>query len=182
MTKKKKQTRRPFLSQETQLALIAERLSGQADRSFVLLCGAVLDRALEKLIRAKFETLSSGADESIDFLLSDRPVPPLGGAAVRVRLARAMGLIDEDIENALGKLFQIRNDFAHLEIPPALDATLVESACGLLPEESKGYVALLANENLRGWSPKESFRLYAAILFSAIISAEEAISKNPEST
>jgi DNA-binding MltR family transcriptional regulator len=122
------------------LALIAEQIADHEDRGFVLLCGAVLDRALEKLIRAKFAKLSNGAQDSIDFLLSDQPVPPLGSAGVRARLACAMGLIDGGTENALAKFFHIRNEFAHTEVPPALDDALVNSIRDRLPNDSKGYL------------------------------------------
>jgi len=76
--KKKKNVVKPFLEPEVAVNLILRETDSHSDRGLVLLCGAVLDRALEKLIRMKFTDISQATEDELDFLLIKQPVPPLG--------------------------------------------------------------------------------------------------------
>jgi DNA-binding MltR family transcriptional regulator len=96
------------------------------DRGYVMVCGAVLDRALEKLIRRKLVDLSQATDEELHFLLTQRPQPPLGSAGIRARVARVLGVISKDVSTALSRMFDLRNRFAHDEIAPVLDHAMIK--------------------------------------------------------
>ncbi len=115
------------------MALVTVDTKGHSERASVLVCAAVLDRAVEKLLRLKFKQLSEASDEDLDVLLTNRPLPPLGSAAIRVKVAAVMGVLSRDVCKALSIMFKIRNEFAHDEIPESLAYEKVEEIYNLIP-------------------------------------------------
>jgi hypothetical protein len=110
-----------------------EIVHSESDRGCVLCAAAIIDDALEGVIRQRLVALSNPSNEVLDkvlrrepqpvskavldFLLTSRPQPPIGSFAVRTKLARALGLIDDNIMKALDGIRTMRNDAAHLAKP-----------------------------------------------------------------
>jgi hypothetical protein len=133
----------PFLNPEEAFARVQVELKEHANRGVVMACTAIVDRYLEKLLRLKFSELAPDAKpREASFFLTRRPVPPLGAAAIRARMARLLGIIDKQTCDALLLLIQMRNDFAHQETPPALDLPLVNKIYNAIPTSVK---AMLTN-------------------------------------
>ncbi len=155
--------------------MILQETAANNDRGFVLLCGAVLDRALEKLIRMKFTDISQTTEEELDFLLIKQPVPPLGSAGIRIRVARVLGVIDETICEALSELNDIRNSFAHEEIAPTLNNDLIRPIYDNLPKEYKQAFAIINLELKKEdqlLSSQNLLRIVTAILLSILVQAQ----------
>ncbi len=143
-----------FLNINEAMSLVEKETQSTTNRGIVLVCGAILDRYLEKLLRLKFTQLAPDCSEGEkDLWLVKEPLPPLGSAAMRARMARMLGLIDKPTSDALGTLFSIRNDFAHLEAPPELNDSLVGKIQDALPEalrvERTANLYTIAYEQLR---------------------------------
>ena len=80
------------------------RLHGESDRSVALLAAALLDAQLESLFRAR---LKHHQDRLLGF------DGPLASFSTRIRMARALDWIDEEVERDLDVIRNIRNRFAH---------------------------------------------------------------------
>ena len=80
------------------------RLHGESDRSAALLAAALLDAQLESLFRAR---LKHHQDRLLGF------DGPLASFSTRIRMARALDWIDEEVERDLDVIRNIRNRFAH---------------------------------------------------------------------
>jgi hypothetical protein len=127
-----------FLNAAQAMQLVIAETGTHAERGLVLVCGAILDRYLEKLLRMKLADLAPNCTkEEIDFLLTKQPLPPLGSAGVRARMARMMGIVNKDTSKALSVFFNIRNDFAHEEVAPKLELTLIDRVYNALPASEK---------------------------------------------
>jgi hypothetical protein len=79
----------------------------QGDRAAVVLGAARLDVALEAALRCLMSTHPNGQDNLFD------PDRPLGTLSAKIALAHRLGVIDQDVEQALQIIRKIRNDFAH---------------------------------------------------------------------
>jgi DNA-binding MltR family transcriptional regulator len=77
---------------------------GESDRSAALLAAALLDAQLENVFRAR---LKQHQDRLLGF------DGPLATFSTRIKVARALGWIDEEVENDLNVIRNIRNRFAH---------------------------------------------------------------------
>lgn len=80
------------------------RLHGESDRSVALLAAALLDAQLESLFRAR---LKHHQDRLLGF------DGPLASFSTRIRMARALDWIDEEVERDPDVIRNIRNRFAH---------------------------------------------------------------------
>jgi DNA-binding MltR family transcriptional regulator len=100
--------------------LLPEVFFQMSDRASVLVVAALVDSALERLLRALFMQISEVTKEDCDFLLTKRPLPPLGSAYIRASLAFTLGYIGRDTYNALKYVTTIRNKCAHEEIAPPI--------------------------------------------------------------
>ena len=76
----------------------------ESDRACAVLGAALLDARLERLYDRR---LRNGKEE----LLSSNG--PLGAFSARIRVARALAWISEDVRYDLDQIRDIRNDFAH---------------------------------------------------------------------
>jgi hypothetical protein len=90
-----------------------EELMHDTDRGCLLATAAFLDDILEDRIRGKLHNLSGIGKDDLNFLLTRRPLPPLGSFGVRIVTARALGIIDGNIRSALTSIQDIRNANAH---------------------------------------------------------------------
>jgi DNA-binding MltR family transcriptional regulator len=77
---------------------------GESDRSAALLAAALLDAQLESLFRAR---LKHHQDRLLGF------DGPLASFSTRIKMARALDWIDEEVERDLDVIRNIRNRFAH---------------------------------------------------------------------
>jgi hypothetical protein len=138
MSKKGKVPEVPtFLDCQAALALVVSETDSHSDRGLVLTCGSILGRFLERVIRMRFAELSpDDTTTEVHFLLSKKPAPPLRSDGLRVSLARVLGIIDSDIARSLSRFFDVRNQFAHEEVAPALDFLLV----GAISDEWPKYI------------------------------------------
>lgn len=96
-----------------------ELLATPSDRTCVIMGAALLDGALEMLLRHAFVARSGLSTEEADWLLIGSRAPLLS-MGVRVRLARALDLIDDKSAAAILRLIDIRNVFAHQTLPDAI--------------------------------------------------------------
>lgn len=116
---------------------LPEFQSTTSDRACVLISGSLIDLALEKLLRAKFLSSSNVTESECDFLLIKKPIPPLGSAGIRVRLAFTLGLIDRDTMNAIAYVIEKRNEYAHKLKPKPLTWKTVTTLRGLFSEDHR---------------------------------------------
>src|SRR6476646_6252378 len=99
---------------QDELHAIWREVTSESDRGCVLLCGALLDRGLEKILRLNFRFQSEAKDDEIDKVLSHTSAKAcLVGFASRARVAYLLGLIDKKTSDALRIFARIRNDYAH---------------------------------------------------------------------
>jgi hypothetical protein len=114
----------------------------ETDRGHVLRCGALLDRLLETLFRLKFRACSKATDAESDFWLTKKPLPPLGSAWIKSKMASILGLVEKRTSKTLCDFFTIRNCFAHEMEPPALTNSLLCPLLKTLPESFRSQVTL----------------------------------------
>jgi len=76
-----------------------------SDRALVLVCGAMIDEQLRRLLEAAFHYSSAK--------LFEGPSAPVAPMASRIDIARALGLVAEEDKLRLHHLRRMRNDMAH---------------------------------------------------------------------
>lgn len=79
----------------------------ESDRALVVLGGARIDVALERLLKAVMSHHGGGSDNLFD------PDRPLGTFSAKIATAYRLNLIDDKLEHVLQMIRKIRNDFAH---------------------------------------------------------------------
>lgn len=100
------------------------RLRSESDRSAALLAAALLDAQLESLFRAR---LKHHQDRLLGF------DGPLATFSTRIKLAMALGWIDQDVEGDLDIIRNIRNRFAHsFEQDMTFEETEIKGWCSSL--------------------------------------------------
>jgi DNA-binding MltR family transcriptional regulator len=109
----------------------------EADRGCVLLAQSYIDQSLESLLRAKLRSMSNASETELNGLLKGGPSHPLGSFRVRVKMAQAMGLVDEVVATALCSLANVRNPFAHLPGPAELSDPRVADILTAFNEETQ---------------------------------------------
>lgn len=80
----------------------------ESDRACVILSAAMLDTALETVLRAHLVVESSATDR-----LFDGPNAPISDFSAKIDLAYRLGLISSMLCHDLHLIRRIRNDFAH---------------------------------------------------------------------
>ena len=81
----------------------------ESDRASVILAGAMIEKTLEMMIKAKLiPSLNKKQDE-----LFDTPYAPLRNFKAMIELAYRIGLISSNLYRDLNIIRDIRNDFAH---------------------------------------------------------------------
>ena len=80
----------------------------ESDRASVILAGAMIEKSLEMMIRAKLIPSLSKKDE-----LFDTPYAPLRNLKAMIELGYRIGLISSNLYRDLNIIRDIRNDFAH---------------------------------------------------------------------
>ena len=80
----------------------------ESDRASVILAGAMIEKSLEMMIKAKLIPSLSKKDE-----LFDTAYAPLRNFKAMIELAYRLGLISSNLYRDLNIIRDIRNDFAH---------------------------------------------------------------------
>src|SRR6476660_1410643 len=102
--KRKERLRLPASPEEIQeffastMPRFSEMMGKETDRGSVLIAAAFLDVLLEGTLRHLMTQRSKDAHADIDRILSDGALPPLGSFAMRIVAARALGLIDAQVQ------------------------------------------------------------------------------------
>ncbi len=95
-------------SREQWMAKLKEEFSKESDRAIVIISAAMIDLALEHLLKAKFVAISTSEDP-----LFDAPNAPLSNFSSRIDIAYRTGLISTKFARDLHLIRRIRNEFAH---------------------------------------------------------------------
>jgi DNA-binding MltR family transcriptional regulator len=88
--------------------VILDGFDQESDRAAALVAGALLDTALERLVR---HSLKTDDKEVISLLFQQRG--PLGDFHSKILIARGFGIIDSRIAFELNVIRSVRNVFAH---------------------------------------------------------------------
>jgi DNA-binding MltR family transcriptional regulator len=88
--------------------VLAREFKAESDRASVILAAALLDSALETLLRAALVPTSASEDP-----LFEGSNAPLGTFSARIEMAYRIGLTDANFSRNLHLVRKIRNDFAH---------------------------------------------------------------------
>jgi len=104
----------PELPSPEQVLPFARSLVHESDRGCAIVGAAYLNNDLDALLRARFCHQAPSPKKDLDWLL-DGPLAPLRSFGVRIRLARALGLITPIQSKSLDAIRSIRNKFAHSE-------------------------------------------------------------------
>jgi len=80
----------------------------ESDRAAVIISAAMLDTALETLVKKKLVKVSKSEENLIG-----EPYAPISSFAAKINLAYRMGLISANLCHGLHVIRDIRNDFAH---------------------------------------------------------------------
>jgi DNA-binding MltR family transcriptional regulator len=107
MAKGKRPRKKSLISQEDWDRAFEALNSESTERGVVIVADAILDAIVEEALRAKF----AGDDTLHNELLNVNQ--PLGSAAARRKVARAIGLIGPEMYEAMSLLGKIRNAYAH---------------------------------------------------------------------
>jgi hypothetical protein len=130
-----------------------------SDRVAVIVSVAAIDRNLEMLLRHFFIATSGATQEDCDFLLTQRPIPPLGSAGVRVRLARCLNLIEPQLAKAITFAIDCRNEFAHNPLPSPLTKAKAQALIDCCPRAFRvdNFLAEVTEKWPDGSSPRGTF-------------------------
>lgn len=147
----------------------------ESDRGFVLVAASVIDAQLELIFRELFAIRSDATPDEMDFLLTTQPLPPLQSAAIKIRLAFALGIIDRQLMRALSKLQAIRSRvMAHSREVEWLTTDHALSIVDQLPASlSDDFHKMFAPANLKEQNRSSVFRkprgrfMVAAMLLSS---------------
>jgi len=98
----------PRLSEKEWHDIFLKEFSKETDRASVILSVAMLDRALETVLKTHLMPSSSSEDE-----LLERAYAPISTFGARIDLAYRIGLISAKLCRDLHTIRKVRNDFAH---------------------------------------------------------------------
>ena len=93
-----------------QLRQISDELKSGSDRAVAIVGVALLDEMLRQALEAMFHPTLSVRDRADLF---EGPAAALGTYASRTRMARALGLFQDNFQKDLRLLGRVRNRFAH---------------------------------------------------------------------
>ncbi len=89
---------------------MARELEGTSDRSVVVMMGSHVEDALEDALLLKMPDLKVGGEAYNELFVGDAP---LASFSSKIKIGRALGIIDSRTEQQLHVLREIRNACAH---------------------------------------------------------------------
>jgi DNA-binding MltR family transcriptional regulator len=117
--------------------LIADALMKESDRGCVLLGAALLDEALEQLLRAFFRQDEDDSKRFIEPLFQG--YAPLATFSGKIQMAYALAVLPRKIRDRIEIIRRLRNDFANAWRPIDFDDQAVRSRLELLIGSSSKY-------------------------------------------
>ncbi len=87
---------------------ISSQLRAESDRGTVIVAAAIIDEALEQLLKARLAP-SNGRDDE----LFDAPYAPLSSFSAKIDFAYRVGVLAAEVKATFHLLRKLRNDFAH---------------------------------------------------------------------
>lgn len=134
------------LSKDTQK--VFDVLNDESDLACVLIGTSYLAELLASTLKAVFSS------ESVATKILDPQRGPIGGFATRTDLAYCLGLISKPVYQDLGRIAEIRNQFAHKHIALDFGDSKVQVSCNKLQawrflEEGDGSPAKATNQQAR---------------------------------
>ena len=113
---------------------IIDELDAQTDRGAAIVGAGLLDDRLMRAINVSLDATLSKRERQELF---DGPTAPLGSYSARVRIARAIGLINESLASDLRTIGKVRNKFAHyLDIREFRDLRIAENCRTLVGKDT----------------------------------------------
>ncbi len=100
----------------------ADQLNPESERGTVIVSAALMDEALEDLIKARLVSSPGHEDE-----LFAGPYAPLGSFSAKTDFAYRLGLIGLSTRNSLHQIRKLRNDFAHSSVIESFDSSKVKN-------------------------------------------------------
>lgn len=147
-------------------SVMEEGLCG-SDRVCAILSVAMVENALEELLRAKCKSASGASDEECDSILKNWNTGALASTGERRQVAVMFGLVGRKVSCAIGVAAKIRNRFAHHEFPAHLGIDDANNIRVQLPEAWQGVADVTEGTFLKA-KPDESI---ARARFAAACSA-----------
>lgn len=142
-----------------EIEVIVERLYLASDFEAVIIGTAILDTALERLIKAKLKRRDK---DFVDRLFGFRGI--LGTFDAKLTAAEAFGFITKPIAKEIGVLKDLRNAFAHSRYPIQLTDDLVAKEVVALTMVTAVRNASPEGHAFRSLAPKRLFVLTVRLL------------------
>lgn len=156
------------------LALVNIRMG--SDREAAILSVSMIDRGLESAILSDFVELSKRQTEAL-FEGSG----PLVSFSAKIKIAHAIGIINDQVRIDLEKIRQVRNTFAHSILEITFETPEISAACtGITTPGSVKEIAPGLDEDWEIDSPKGKF-LMAAFLYAVLFISRERTDPQPSS-
>jgi len=76
------------------------------------------------------------------------PGAPLNSFAARIKLARVLNIINDELEAGCNGIRKIRNTFAHSDRPPNFESEAIKAECMLLPILGQPKHNIVRDENM----------------------------------
>jgi hypothetical protein len=139
-------------------------LGAESERGCVLVAAAAIEEELESLLRTFFAKVNSPDDSEsvVNLLFDDRRIAPLGTLWAKACLCRALSLIDGDLFRFFLYLKEMRNDFARVSMPVAINleevgrlhssSEFVERAMSDIGDLNEYWAAMLAESESKRFS------------------------------
>jgi hypothetical protein len=122
----------PELGDEAENMNLAIHLT-ESDRGCALIAGSLAENSLQYIIRVRaFQLRQNEIDEIFGY------EAPLGSFSAKVKVAHALGMIDNDLRSDFDRIREIRNAFAHSRVSITFRTPCVMRAC-------EGFIAPLQN-------------------------------------
>jgi len=145
-------------------------LNGGEDRSQAIVAASLLEQALEYAIASHFVL----SEQDVRNLFSDQAEGSISSFATKIKLAYALGIIENTIRSELIAIKDIRNVFAHTRVTVSFETSAIIAACDAL--RVPGFVSY---EGLLGPAPvkaKEKFAHSIKWIYLYLAHAREELS------
>lgn len=119
----------------------AAQLDCESERGTVIVSAALMDEALEVLIKAKLVSSPEKEDE-----LFVGAYAPVGSFSAKADFAYRLGLIDLSTRNSLHQIRKLRNDFAHSSATETFESNRVRNRVRELFKLNEDILAILWGE------------------------------------
>jgi hypothetical protein len=153
--------RDPELGHETD-ALSEAIHTAESDRGAALIAGSVAENAITQILTIRLVPMSQDARDSLFGFDA-----PLGTFSAKIRVAYAFGFIDAEIRDDLDRIREIRNCFAHSQIPLNFSTDPIPRACAGFGNAFPGILRQHIKDNPR--------QLYIHTCLTMVVVANEVL-------